>query len=104
MTLQEIKALLGAVDPDIRKGFSMEEDRDYSYWEETRRLPMSSDDRHDEEGWAFYVHRFTSDEYDPVALRFFEILDGCDNVTVKWTKDHDKDTGVIHHIFDCEGY
>ena len=103
MTRAEIADLIVTVDPDARHRFSMSEDEAYTYWEETRRLPICSDDRH-EEAWAFVVHRFTKSDYDPVPGALFDALDGDDRVTVKWLQDFEPDTRYIHHIFDCEGY
>ena len=102
MTLEDIRALLVSVDPDIRHYFSTETSRDYSYWEETQRLPFTADDVH-EEGWRFYVHRFTRDERDPIAPRLFAVLESDPGTTVKWKVDHEPDSGYIHHIFECEG-
>jgi len=103
MTLTEIRDLLVTADPAIRHYFSMEEDKDYSFWEETRRLPFTSDDGHDE-GWRFYVHRYTRQEVDPVAIALFRILDADPRVAVIHTIDFDQDSGYIHHIYECEGY
>lgn len=103
MTLQEIKALVLSVDPAAQHYFTTAKGRDYTYWEETARLGFTADDRH-EEGWAFSVHRFTRDEFDPVARRLFAALDADPRTAVRETIDHEMDTGYIHHIFDCEGY
>lgn len=103
MTTAEIKALIITVDSNARHRFSMAKGEDYTYWEETRRLPLISDDLH-EEAWAFVVHRFTKSDADTVAPALFTALDGDPRVAVKWIQDYDPDTGYIHHIFDCEGY
>ena len=101
MTLREIKTLVVSADPDIRHYFSEEKGRDYSYWEEIRRLAFMSDDRH-EEAWRFAVHRFTRAENDPVAKRILDVLDGDDRVAVAYEVAV-QDDGWIHHIYICEG-
>lgn len=101
MTLQEIRALLIQADPGIRHYFSTEQNRDYTWWEETQRLPFTADNRH-VEGWAFYVHRFTRQADDAVAAALFSLLDGDPRVTVSHTQDYDPDTEYSHHIFRCE--
>lgn len=103
MTLTDIRDLLVQIDPDIRHYFSTETTRDYTYWEETRQLPLTADDRHDE-AWRFYVHRFTRDEFDPVAQRIMQALDADPRTTVSHTVTYERDSGYIHHIFECEGY
>ena len=102
MTLREIKAVLAAVDPGVRFGWSMGTGADYTYWEPHGRLPLTADDRHVEEGWAFTVHRFTRREDDPVAPALFAALDGNPNIAVTWNIDTEAETGYIHHILDCE--
>lgn len=101
MTLTEIRDLLIQADPDIRHYFSTEENRDYTWWEETDRLPFTADNRH-VEGWTFYVHRFTRTENDPVAAALFTLLDSDPRVTVSYTQDYEPDTEYSHHIFRCE--
>ena len=103
MTLTDIRDLLVQVDPDIRHYFSTETSRDYTYWEETRQLPITADDRHDE-AWRFCVHRFTRDERDPVAVAIMQALDHDPRTTVSHLTTHEADSGYIHHIYDCEGY
>ena len=103
MTLGDIRTLLVSADPAIRHYFSTDTDKDYSYWEETQRLPFARDDRHDE-GWRFYVHRFTKSEFDPVARRLFETLDADPRTAVAHGTDVERKSGYIHHIFECEGY
>ena len=43
MTLAEIQTLLVSADPDI-KHYYTDRAGAYSYWEETQRLPLTSDD------------------------------------------------------------
>ena len=104
MTLTEIRNILVGVDPDIRHHFSTETERNYTYWEETRRLPLLADDGH-LEAWAFTVHRFTRDENDPLVNLLFEALDANPAIGVTYQGGaYDTDSGYIHHIWDCEGY
>ena len=107
MTLNEIKALLVTADPNIKHYFSMHgSEEPYSYWEETNMLPFTGDDRHaiGDQAWRFYVHRFTKTEGDAIAGAIFAALDGDPRTTVRWVTDFDRDSGFIHHIFECEGY
>lgn len=101
MTLEQIRAFLVAVDPDIKHYFTMSDDGAYSYWEETSRLPFTADGRH-QDGWRFYVHRFTRQEGDQMALALFNALDADFRIAVRWTIGFDKESGYIHHIFECE--
>lgn len=103
MTLGDIRTLIVSVDPAVRHYFSTETDSDYTYWEETQRLSFMADGAH-EEGWRFYVHRFTRNEFDPIALRMFSTLDADPRTTVIHRVDMERDTGYIHHIFECEGF
>ena len=103
MKLTDIATLIGGVDAQARHYFSMSTADAYTYWEETQQLPLVSDDKHDE-GWRFYVHRFTKDEADTVAAALYAALDTDPRVTVIHTTDYETDSGYLHHIFQCEGY
>ena len=103
MTRAEIRAALIAVDPHIRHYRSMSSSGNYTYWEETHLLNLIADNHH-AEGWAFVVHRFTRDENDAIADALLAALDADDRITVQYNVDHERDTGYIHHIYDCEGY
>lgn len=103
MTLTNIRELVASIDPNIRHYFSMGTGEAYTYWEETERLPLVADNHHIEEGWRFYVHRFTKTETDAIADLIFSTLDNDPRVSVRHTVDHEDDTGYIHHIFECEG-
>lgn len=103
MTLKEIRDLLVSIDPDIRHYFTAGSGRDYTYWEQTDRLALTADNRH-EEAWRFYVHRFTRDEFDPLTRRIFETLDADPRTAVSQTDDYEPESGYIHHIFTVEAY
>ena len=103
MTLKDIAAFLTDIDPDISNYESMEKRDPYTFWEETRRLPFTADGAH-EEGWRFYVHRYTQEEEDPIAAALMTALDTSDRITVTHTVDYIPEKDLIHHIFECEAY
>lgn len=104
MTLAEIQAMLAEADPDIKHYFTAK-DGAYSYWEETKRLPTMADDRHTEEAWRFYVHRYTQDPWDPVVRHIMAALDARPEVAVSYDVDpSNKGSEYVHHIWECEGY
>ena len=103
MTLPEIKALILSADATAERYESSHTGSDsYTVWRGVHRLAVAADNRHIE-GWAFQVDRFTRDEFDPVAEALFAVLDGSDRVAVYHEIDYERDSGYIHHIYDCEG-
>ena len=106
MTLGEIQTQLAVIDPDIRHYFSAGTGEAYTYWEETRRLPLTADDTHPDadQAWRFYVHRFTKAENDTIAANLFTALGANPGIAVMHRMAYENDTGYIHHIFECEGY
>ena len=103
MTLKEIAAFLTKADPLISHYESMEQQGDYTFWEETRPLSFMADGSH-QGGWRFYVHRYTGDEEDPVTERIRSLLEASDRIAYSETSDYVQETGQIHHIFECEGF
>lgn len=106
MTLSDIRALLVTADPNIRHYFSMSKADGYTYWEETRRLGTVGDNGYLEEdqGWRFYVHRFTKSENDPVVAALSTVLNADPRTAFIHTVDPDPESDYVHHIFECEGY
>lgn len=102
MTISEIRNTLVAVDPSISHYFSMGTGKPYTYWEETQRVPLMGDGGAAEEGWRFTVHRFARQENDSVAAGLLDALENDDRITVDYLVDYERETGYIHHIFDCE--
>ena len=104
MTIQEIKNLLVAVDPDVQRY-----DHDwagtgeaYTVWQEITPLGVYGDGT--EEGSIhFQVDRFTKTEDETTAAALLTALEGADDIAVDYRVDYEKDTGYIHHIYDCEG-
>lgn len=104
MTIQEIKDILTAVDPDVQR---YEHDRAgtgeaYTVWEEITPVGFYGDGQ--EQGTIhFQVDRFTKTEDEILAESICRALEDRDNIAVDYRVDYEKDTGYIHHIFDCEG-
>lgn len=104
MTLNDIQALVVSVDPDCGHYESAHaESEAYTVWREYRRLPMDADDGYAEEGWHFQVDRFTKAEGDAIAAALLAALEADERVAVDYQVDYERDSGYIHHIFDCEG-
>ena len=103
MTLAEIKALVIACDPNAGHYESAYAGSDaYTVWRELHRLDLMADDLH-QSGWAFQIDRFTRSEDDAIAQAFVAALDAEPAVAYSHLTDYERDSGYIHHIFDCEG-
>ena len=104
MTIQEIKTLLVAVDPDIQRY-----DHDlagtgeaYTVWAEINPVGFYGDGQ-EQGSIRFQVDRFTKEEDEAMAESIRRALEDADYIAVDYRVDYEKDTGWIHHIFDCEG-
>ena len=51
----------------------------------------------------FQVDRFTKEEDEETALALKALLEAQDDIAVDYRVDYERDTGYIHHIYDCEG-
>lgn len=103
MTIQRIKDLLTSVDPDVQRYDHDEAGADsYTVWQEIRPGNLFGDG--EEIGSIrFQVDRFTKEEDDGVALALKATLESQDDIAVDYRVDYERDTGYIHHIYDCEG-
>lgn len=104
MTIQEIKNLLTGVDPDAQR---YEHDRAgtgdaYTVWAESTPVGFYGDGQ-EQGSIRFQVDRFTKEEDEAMAESIRRVLEDTDYITVDYRVDYEKDTGWIHHIFDCEG-
>ena len=102
MTLNEIKALVLAVDPAAQHYESAKKGAAYTVWREIRPLGFAADGAH-QGAVSFQIDRFTKTEGDTIAASLFSALDANDRVAVRYEVDFEPDTRYIHHIFDCEG-
>ncbi len=102
MTVSDLKTLLVSADPNIQRY-----DHDgsgsaaYTIWTETGRVNLFGDGA-EEGSIRFTVDRFTKEEGDAVAEALLTTLEGREDITVNYSVDYERDTGYIHHIFDCE--
>lgn len=102
MTLEDVKALVLGADEDALHYQHARGRGAYTTWCETQRIRRTADDT-PELGWAFTVDRFTQTEFDPVAERIERVLLEAEGVSYRYAVDYERDSGYIHHIFDCEG-
>ena len=49
------------------------------------------------------MDRFTKEEDEETAAELLRALSERDDITVDYLVDYERDTGYIHHIYDCEG-
>lgn len=103
MTLSEIRSTLAAIAPAIRHHRSEAVTAGYAYWEETRMLSTMADNEHDV-AWAFVVHIYSAIEDDPDAWAMYVALTQDQRIAFSYQTDYDRETKLIHHIFDCEGF
>lgn len=102
MTVKQIAALVGSVDPYARHYYNPHDGTDYTKWQEYQRIGQAGDD-HWGDGWKFQIDRYTKQEYDPTAEAIETALKNAEGVAYNYLVDYEQDSGYIHHIFDCEG-
>lgn len=102
MTLEDVRDLVLAADPAALHYRHARGCGPYTTWRETQRILRRADDA-PELGWAFTIDRFTQQEFDPVAAAIERVLLEAEGVAYRYTVDYERDSGYIHHIFDCEG-
>ena len=103
MTRSEIKAFLLTSEPNIeRYESSRTASESYTVWRELGPATIYADGR-DAGVMRFQVDRFTKHESDEIANNLWIALEDRDDIAFEYIVDYERDTGYIHHIFDCEG-
>lgn len=103
MTLEEIRALVVSVDPQASHYDSAKKTgQAYTVWQEYQRTGMFADNRRPDKSWRFQIDRFTPSENDPIAAALEAALEASPFICYDYQVDYEPDTGLIHHIFDCE--
>lgn len=102
MTVKDIEALVGSVDPQSRHYYNPHDGTNYTRWMEYKQIGEAADDTYGT-GWKFQIDRYTKQEYDPIAADLEKALKEKVGVAYRYMVDFEQDSGYIHHIFDCEG-
>lgn len=103
MTVQEIGALVQAIDPKARHYFVGKDGSNFTVWMETERLGLNADDIYAEDGWKATIARFTREEYDPIAAALEEALLNDERIAlVSYKVSSHLQSGYVSHFFDIE--
>jgi len=102
VTVQDVKALLTAADPGIRRFMSAALTGNYTIWEETGRPGLVADNRYAARKLTFEVRRYTRLEDDPTAAAIDAALDACPDIAYTWETSQVAGTDYIRHVFACE--
>ena len=60
MTVQQIKEMVLAIDPDAKHYYTSKQGNAFTVWGEYERAGQGAEDRHDY-GWKFEIDRYTAD-------------------------------------------
>ncbi len=103
MTLDEIKTIVIAVDPNaMHYESAYQKGAAYTVWKEDNTLGFMANGKH-QGAVSFHIDRFTKSENDAIAASFFNALEENDRIAFQHLVDYEPDTRYIHHVFDCEG-
>lgn len=102
MTLDEVRTFVIGIDPKAGHYHSADEGKNaYTRWQEGALLPYMGDGKH-LGALRFQIDRFTKAENDTIADAFEAALEAADDIAFDHLTDYERDSGYIHHIFDCE--
>ena len=102
MTVTDIKNLLKAADPAIRRAESASMSGDYTIWEQVAKGGFKADNAYDARKLSFEVRRYTHSEADAVADAIDAALNGCGDIAYTWQTSPIAGTSYIRHTFACE--
>lgn len=101
MTVEEIRAFVGGIDPDAKHYYAVLDGKSYTVWAETERTGLDEDDGIGELGWDFEIVRYTQDEYDPMPDRIEKALLAHPLIACRRRVDAEPQSGYIVHSFTC---
>jgi len=101
MTLSDLKNLLLTVGPPVSHYHAHQQPDSYIVWAEYGAHHMNADNALRERAWKVQVDLFTRTENDPNRGKIQALLDR-DEIAYSYLVDYERDTGYIHHIWDCE--
>lgn len=99
--LERIKAVILSVDPKASK-YIGKGTGSYTVWTPTAPSSIYANGKAGEVAWEVVIERFSKSEDDPIVGEIMAALDGCDFVAYDYYAEYDKDTGYIHHTYECE--
>lgn len=100
MTLHELKNLLLTVGPPVFHYGAHQQPASYIVWSEYGANTQGADSRIAEQAYRVQVDYFTRTEFDANVETITALLD-VDEISFRYLVDFEKDTGYIHHIWDC---
>ena len=103
MTVQQIKEMVLAIDPDAKHYYTSKQGNAFTVWGEYERAGKGAEDRHNY-GWRFEIDRYTRDEEDSMPDKIEQILIDHPGVAYTYQVYYDHTARYIVHVFDCEGY
>ena len=103
MTVQQIKEMVLAIDPDAKHYYTSKQGNAFTVWGEYERAVQGTEDRHDY-GWKFEIDRYTRDEEYSMPNQIEQMLIDHPGVSYTYQVFYDHTAGYIRHVFDCEGY
>lgn len=101
MTLLELRDLLLTVGPPVSHYHAHHQLDSYIVWSEYGGHNRTADNAIGEQAIRVQVDLFTRTEFDPDVEKINTLLD-IDEISFDYQVDYEKDTGYIHHIWDCE--
>jgi len=101
MTLNELRDLLLTVGPPVSHYHAHKQPDSYIVWAEYGRHKLIADNQTIASAVQVQVDYFTKTELDPNVEKITALLD-TDEISFSYLVDYEKDTGYIHHIWDCE--
>lgn len=98
--LKEFRDLLLTADPKASH-YKPKQKENYTVWAEYGANRLTAGDTEVERAIKIQIDRFTKIEYDPIADAITAMLN-ANEICYEPHTDYEKDTGYIHHIWECE--
>lgn len=101
MKLQDFRDLLLTADPKASH-YKSTQTGNYTVWTEYSEVFHTADDQIHDSVLRVQVDRYTKMEYDPMVSTITQALDVPEVLVIDRRILFERDSGYIHHIWDCE--
>lgn len=101
MNLDELKAYLLTVDPNLVRDFFDGDADEYTVWSAHHPKTFMSDDAGEDVTLTVTINRWTKKDRDEIAERIYADLTAANVATAEYFEEFEPESGTLRSIIEC---